>query len=123
MRKSIGTTIFLFMIFFAFSVAVGFGQGIKERMKNRLPVIGDMKARGIVGEDHRGYLRFMHGAKEREDMIVAENSDRGKVYAAIAKRQGTTAELVGRRRAIQLAEIARPGDWLQNAAGKWYRKN
>jgi uncharacterized protein YdbL (DUF1318 family) len=45
-----------------------------------------------------------------------------KVYEAIAKQQGGTAELVGKRRAIQIAEKAETGEWLQNEQGAWYQK-
>ena len=36
--------------------------------------------------------------------FIAENKDRQTVYNAIAKQQGTAAELVAERRAIQIAE-------------------
>ena len=55
-------------------------------------------------------------------MIKAENSDRVKVYEAIAKNEGTTSQKVGERRAIQIAEKADPGAWLKNESGKWYQK-
>lgn len=96
-------------------------QGIKERMKARLPVINDLKARGIVGENNRGFLEF-RGLKEKADVVNAENADRAMVYEAIAKQQGTTADLVGKRRAIQIRELALSGEWLQDASGKWFKK-
>jgi hypothetical protein len=33
-----------------------------------------------------------------------------------------TADVVGRRRALQIAENAKPGEWLQDAGGKWVQK-
>jgi uncharacterized protein YdbL (DUF1318 family) len=57
-----------------------------------------------------------------EDVVIAENKDRQTVYNAIAKQQGTAAELVAERRAIQIAEKAGPGEWLQDGSGKWYKK-
>lgn len=30
--------------------------GIKERMKERLPVIAELKTQGIIGENNKGYL-------------------------------------------------------------------
>lgn len=30
--------------------------------------------------------------------------------------------VVGKHRAIQIANKARPGEWLQDANGKWYKK-
>ena len=95
---------------------------IKTRMKSRLPAILELKAKGIVGENNKGYLEFIGGKKEKADVVAAENEDRQTVYAAIAKQQGTTAELVGKRRALQISQKAEPGDWLQDASGKWYQK-
>ena len=91
-------------------------------MKNRLPEIVTLKDKGILGETNRGYLQFPGSAKEKEDIVNAENSDRKKVYEAIAKQQGVTIEVVEKRRALQIAEIAKPGHWLQDEAGKWYQK-
>ena len=106
---------------FIFS-AMAFGQDIKARIKARQPVIQQLKAEGIVGENFAGYLEFRGGKKKNEDVVRAENSDRRKVYTEIAKQTGTTAEVVGKRRALRIAELAKPGDWLQNASGKWYKK-
>lgn len=97
-------------------------QGLKERMQSRLPTIVDLKARGIVGEDSQGFLAFVKGQKEKPDVVAAENKDRQTVYQTIAKREGTTAQLVGQRRAKQLADRAKPGEWLQNAKGQWHQK-
>ena len=97
-------------------------DSIKERMINRLPVIKELKDRGIVGENNLGFLEFIGNQKEKADVVEAENTDRKTVYEAIAKKQGATVELVGRHRAVQIADKARPGEWLQDANGKWYKK-
>ena len=97
-------------------------QAIKQRMIDRLPVITALKAKGLIGEDNRGYLQFIGQKKENEEVVTAENKDRQMVYEAIAKQQGTTVELVGQHRAIQIAAKALPGEWLQDANGKWYKK-
>jgi len=112
---------FLLIGFFVLGVSA-FADDIKARMKNRLPVIKELKAQGIVGEDNKGYLQFVDGKKAKEDVVAAENKDRKTVYTAIAKQKGTTAELVGKRRALQIAKKASPGEWLQDASGKWYQK-
>ena len=117
------TKIFLF---FLIGLFIGgpmlYADDIKTRMKNRLPVILELKANGIVGENNKGYLEFIGGKKEKADVVDSENKDRQTVYEAIAKQQGTTAELVGKRRALQIAQKADAGDWLQDASGKWYQK-
>ena len=98
-----------------------FAQGIKQRMKARLPTINALKQNGIVGENNKGFLAF-RGGRKNADVIDAENADRKRIYEAIAKSQGTTADLVGKRRALQIRNIAGPGEWLQDENGKWYKK-
>lgn len=102
--------------------ASAFGGDIKSRMKDRLPQIIELKAAGIIGEDNQGFLAFVGSQRAAAALVDAENLDRRRVYEAIAKQQGTTAELVGQRRAMQLAELAKAGEWVQNAAGKWIQK-
>ncbi len=111
-----------FLIGFFGAASPLFADDIKTRMKDRLPVILELKAKGIVGENNKGYLEFIGGKKEKADVVAAENEDRTTVYAAIAKQQGTTVELVGKRRALQISEKADAGDWLQDAGGNWYQK-
>ncbi len=104
------------------SVAGAAANSIKERMAARLPEIVALKDKGIIGEDNLGYLQFVGADKEKASLVEAENNDRRQVYQAIAKQQGTTADLVGRRRAQQIMDIAQPGQWLQDANGRWYKK-
>ena len=99
-----------------------FADDIKARMKQRLPVIVELKTKGIVGENNAGYLEFVGAKREKADVVAAENKDRQTVYAAIAKQQGTTAELVGKRRALQISKKADPGEWVQDANGNWIQK-
>lgn len=100
----------------------GFAQDIKERMKSRLPAVNELKAKGVVGENNKGFLEF-RGPQEKADVISAENADRAKVYEAIAAQQNTTPDLVGKRRAMQIRnEVAGPGEWLQDDSGNWYKK-
>jgi uncharacterized protein YdbL (DUF1318 family) len=106
---------------FIFS-AMAFGQDIKTRIKARRPIILALKAEGIIGENSAGYLAFRGSNKKNEDVVKAENSDRRIVYKKIGEQTGATAEVVGQRRAQKIAELAKPGDWLQNASGKWYKK-
>ena len=107
--------------FFVLGVSA-FADDIKARMKNRLPLIKQLKSQSIVGENNKGYLQFVGGNKAKADVVAAENKDRKTVYTAIAKQQGTTAELVGKRRALQIAKKAAPGEWVQDAGGKWIQK-
>ena len=102
----------------------GWANEIAKRMKNRIPAIAQLKAKGAVGENNKGYLEFKikEPAPKQAELINAENKDRAAVYTAIAKQQGTSPENVGKHRAAQIEQKARPGDWLQDSKGKWYRK-
>jgi hypothetical protein len=123
MEQRTTTKILTFLIIGFFVLgATAFADDIKARMKNRLPVIKKLKIEGIVGEDNKGYLQFVGGNKAKADVVAAENKDRKTVYTAIAKQQGTTAELVGKRRALQIAQKAAPGEWVQDAGGNWIQK-
>jgi uncharacterized protein YdbL (DUF1318 family) len=97
-------------------------QGIKERMKERLPVIAELKKQGIVGEDNRGYLAFVGDVKTHETLIEQENQDRQTIYAQIAAQQNTSISVVEKNRALQLAERAAPGTYVQNPDGTWVKK-
>ena len=112
---------FLMIGFWVLGVSA-FADDIKARMKNRLPVIKELKSQGIVGEDNAGFLQFVGDKKVSADVVAAENKDRLTVYKAIAKQQGTTAELVGKRRALQIAKRAESGEWVQDAGGSWIQK-
>jgi uncharacterized protein YdbL (DUF1318 family) len=115
--------IIAFVLIATFAVGISaFADDIKTRMKQRLPVIIELKAKGIVGENNAGYLEFIGAKREKADVVAAENKDRKTVYTAIAKQQGTTVELVGKRRALQIAKKADPGEWVQDASGKWVQK-
>jgi len=100
----------------------GGAKEIKARMAERLPVIMELKQKGIVGENNQGLLEFVGTAKEKADVVEAENKDRKTVYKAIGKKTGTTPEIVGQRRAKQIADIAGSGEWLQDENGQWKQK-
>jgi uncharacterized protein YdbL (DUF1318 family) len=102
--------------------AWGGAKEIKARMAERLPVIMELKQKGIVGENNQGLLEFVGAAKDMADVVEAENKDRKTVYKAIGKKTGTTPEIVGQRRAKQIAGIAGSGEWVQDETGQWRQK-
>ena len=123
MRRKTVTVVLTFLFLGVFvSGNSAFADDIKKRMKERLPVVNELKAKGLVGEDNQGLLQFVSDKTERKDVVAAENNDRMIIYKAIAKQQNVSASLVGKRRAIQIARKARAGEWLQDAKGNWYQK-
>ena len=108
--------VFLGIFLVGFTAVAG---DIKERMKERLPIITALKTKGFVGENNRGFLEFLKAEKPHQDDVKAENRDRLTVYKIIAERQKTTPDLVGRQRAAQIAQREPKGNWVQDAGGKW----
>lgn len=105
-----------------FSAQGAYCDAIKDRMLDRLPVINELKAQGLVGENNQGFLEFRTGQKPQADVVKAENADRLEVYKTIAARQNTAPEFVGQARAAQIAGKESPGVWIQGADGAWKQK-
>lgn len=98
---------------------------LKARFLERKPLLEKMKDLGWVGESNLGFLEFRSEAGENEKnkkIVMAENMDRKTVYAEIAAQVNVDIVEVGKRRAVQIARLAAPGHWLQDAEGNWYRK-
>lgn len=96
---------------------------IRARMEQRLSDVNAIKNKGVAGENNRGYLEARGAPAPADQQVMqAENADRRQVYAAIAAETGSSADEVGRQRAVQLAGLARPGQWVQGADGSWRKK-
>jgi uncharacterized protein len=124
MKHHLYNTVVLLIAFclLAASFAVAGETEIKARMLDRLPLINDYKARGVVGEDNHGFLQVIGAAGEWSEVAAAENNDRKMVYQAIAGKTAAPVETVGVRRALQIRESALPGTWIQADDGKWVKK-
>ena len=121
-KKLVGILILMFLAGTLIADITEADQDIKARMKARLPVIIQLKAERIVGENNLGLLQFTGEKRKHEDVVNEENKDRKKVYQAVAKQQGTTIEAVGKIRAKQIAKKAKHGEVLQDESGAWYEK-
>jgi len=98
-------------------------QELKERFLKRKPVIDMLKNEGRLGENNLGLL-LARGtlSDEEKTMLKEENADRQVVYQEIADKNQISIEEVGKRRAVKIAELAKPGHWLQHPEGHWYQK-
>jgi uncharacterized protein YdbL (DUF1318 family) len=114
----------LLLVLFSLVFAAGVLQAasIKDRMAERIPAINVLKDQGLVGENNGGFLEFRTGQQPSQALIQDENNDRKSVYAAIAQKEGVSAQLVGQRRAKMLADNGKGGHWFQQADGTWYQK-
>lgn len=96
---------------------------IRSRMEQRLPSIDDLKAKGYVGENNRGFIEVRaSGSATAGGVVSAENHDRESVYALIAQQTGASADSVGKARARQIASNSRSGVWVQDESGQWKKK-
>lgn len=98
---------------------------LKERFLQRKPLLEQMKTLEWIAENNLGFLAFRSDAgqsKENAKVVNAENQDRKTVYAEIAVKLNTSAEEVGKRRAVQIAALAAVGHWLQDGESNWYQK-
>lgn len=104
------------------SVQGAWCDSIKDRMMARLPIINELKASGVIGENNQGFLEYRTNEKPKSDVVNAENQDRSAVYKAIAARQNATPEFVGQTRAAQIAGNEPVGTWIQAGDGSWSKK-
>jgi len=117
-RVRISLCLLIVGLFFS-TIATAWAQDIKSRMRARLPELVALKADGVIGENNQGFLTVLKAPTDKEAVVTAENDDRRKIYAAIAKKQNTTPALVGQRRALQIAKKAVPGTMIQGRDGQW----
>ncbi|MBF0257544.1 MAG: YdbL family protein [Desulfamplus sp.] len=116
-------TLLSVILFSLFIIAEnGLADDIKDRMKQRLPTIVQMKQQGLIGENARGYLEYVSGNRVNQDVVDSENNDRKEVYSTIAKQQGVPIEKVEQLRALQIVQKAVPGEFLKKEDGSWYKK-
>lgn len=98
-------------------------EEVRARMTGRQYVIDALRMRQVVGENNRGFLEARAQLQSAEEKAVSEeNSDRAKVYGALAAQTGSSVESVGRARATQIAARASRGVWIQDSAGGWRQK-
>ena len=95
---------------------------IKASMKARLPKVEALKSQAVLGENNLGYITVLKNSANATVLAAAENKDRKVIYNALAKKLRTTAALVGKRRAKQIASRAPKGQMIQDAKGKWIKK-
>ncbi|OGR20908.1 MAG: hypothetical protein A3J85_05010 [Desulfobacula sp. RIFOXYA12_FULL_46_16] len=120
--RNIWKIVLLLMIFLLLSSPCVLADAVKDRMLQRLPAIADLKTKGIIGEDNRGYLGFVTGNRVMEDVIAAENADRKTVYEIFAKQQNNSLDVVETVQGARKAEKTAPGEFYQTLDGQWVKK-
>jgi hypothetical protein len=109
-------------IFAALALFLTVAVGAIPAGGNQLAIVKGLKQKGLVGEDNRGFLAYVTEKKVAVEVVEAVNAERLKTYQKIAAEQKVSVEQVGRNRATQLLSDASPGEWFQDADGKWRQK-
>lgn len=95
-----------------------------DARRARFDNLADLKSKGMVGEDDRGYVKALVSAPEVEAVVKAENKDRTIVYTTIAAQNNLAGEIATIEKVF--AEVqrdkAKPGEKIQDANGQWVTK-
>ena len=127
MKKFLAISAAAFALVFAVPQALSAADDaatIKKNMADRKPKIEALKKAGTIGENKTGYLEAMKDAKLEEadkKLVEDENKDRKTVYAAIAKKEGSTVDKVGELRAKQIRSKAAEGEYIQGEDDQWIK--
>ena len=127
MKKFLALSVAAFALAFAVPQALSAADDaatIKKNMAERKPKIEVLKKAGSIGENKTGYLEVMKDVKLEDadnKLVEAENKDRKVVYAAIAKKEGSTVDKVGELRAKQIRAKAAEGEYIQGEDDQWIK--
>ncbi|MBU1193791.1 MAG: YdbL family protein [Proteobacteria bacterium] len=96
-------------------------EQIVQSMKDRIGVVNQLKASGVVGETYNGYLAFV-GSAEKAEVVDAENKDRKELYGLVAEDEGTSIQIIEKNMGVVKAQRAKQGEFFQTSDGKWVKK-
>lgn len=117
------------ILLFLLSTAASFAASLedmrnaRDRILERLPEIENLWNRGLTVETNEGFVSARSSLNRTQiQLIQQENRDRSTLYSYIARKTGTDLFQVSRERALQIAEMAKNGLWIQADNGDWKRK-
>jgi hypothetical protein len=80
------------------------------------------KSQGMVGEMSNGYLGVIKSSGEVQALVKQVNDARRKHYTEIAKRNGTSLEVVELLAGKKAIEMTPAGQYVKPGSGGWVRK-
>ena len=97
---------------------------LQAKFQQRFAEVRKYKDAGQLGETAVGMLDAVKpgGDAAVAKVIADENADRTELYALIAKKENTTADVVARTNARRNFQRAKAGDWLKADDGQWRQK-
>ncbi len=95
-----------------------------EGRRNRFDQLRELKAKGAIGENNRGYVEVIGDGAGAQSVVDAENSDRRLIYKTI-EQQNDLSNALGTIEKV-FAQVQRdkasPGDKIQDESGNWTAK-
>jgi len=117
---------YLINLFFISLLASSSGfadENLTKRMKDRLSSILVAKDTGSIGEGINGMLLIRKDASpDIEELVKAENKDRGTLFKILANKTGGDSNDVAKKFAKAIASKAKKGHWFKNSSGNWVSK-
>jgi len=99
---------------------------LQASFKARYADLLALKRDGKVGETAEGTVAAVRAAYLKDAKVKAvvdtENKDRAELYAILARKEKTTAEVVAKRNAVRNAQKASVGEYLRDSKGNWKKK-
>ena len=121
-RRALGIALVLACGAAPLRATVADADAAKARIERRLATLVELKAKGLVGENNRGFATLRGHDLDAGDAVAAENRDRRMIYEIIAEQTGAGVEQIGRTVAQQIVAASAKGAWLQRDDGTWYKK-
>ena len=92
-----------------------------ENRRSRFDRLKELKAKGAVGENNRGYVEALSNDPDAQSLAESENQDRSIIYKTIEAQNNLAGalETIEKVFAQVQRDKASPGDKIQTEDGNW----
>ena len=99
-------------------------QEALNNRRDRYDQLRDLKAKGWVGENNKGYAEALSEASVAVVLVADENKDRSVIYSTIALQNGLegSQDTIEKVFAGVQRDKAQQGDKIQDDSGQWITK-
>ena len=99
-------------------------QAALDNRRDRFDQLRNLKAKGIIGENNRGYVEVLTSDAAASDLVNAENRDRKLIYKTVETQNDLTDALATIEKVFAQVQSdkASPGDKIQDENGHWMNK-
>jgi uncharacterized protein YdbL (DUF1318 family) len=99
-------------------------QTALENRRSRFSELEDLKQKGLLGENNKGYVEALKSGDNAQAIAAAENKDRKTIYKAIAEQNNLSHafDVIESVFAKVQRDKAQSGVMVQNPDGTWVEK-